>query len=86
MEIPSGEGKKKILKIIETSRPLRNNDFEGKYRPGHIMELNREGWISIKCGMGYLKVMEVQAESRDRCSAYDFLMGARLKLGDNILK
>lgn len=85
MEIQTGAGKKRILKIIEVSLPIQENSFEGRYKAGQIIEVKNEEGVAIKCGMGYLRLLEVQVESRNKCSAYDYLMGARLKQGDNII-
>ncbi len=85
VEIRSGDGAKKVLKILAAEPPLQDSSSERNYKPGHILEMKKDSWVAVKCGKGCLRVSVVRAESRARCCAYDYLLGARLKRGDNII-
>jgi methionyl-tRNA formyltransferase len=49
--------------------------------PGEVVEINRDG-IKVAAQGGYVLLREVQAESRQRMPAPDFVRGAGLKPAD----
>ena len=78
------KGKPSILKITRAGGPFNDDAPCKNFSPGQIMEANRDGWVSVKCADGYVRIESVRAESRSECSAYDYVNGARLRPGDNL--
>jgi methionyl-tRNA formyltransferase len=82
------DGKKKILKVLSSDlhsgAGTCEDTREKEYEPGMIVEADKDGSVVVKCGPGCIRIKMVQAESRAKCSAYDYLLGARLKKGDSI--
>jgi len=80
--------KNKILKVLSSelySEAGTGTDTrEKEYEPGMIVKADKDGSVVVKCGTGCIKIRTVKAESRADCSAYDYLLGARLKKGDSI--
>lgn len=54
-----------------------------KAEPGSIVRIEDDA-ITIACGEGTLKLLEVQPESRTRMKVQDFLKGHDLKTGDKL--
>lgn len=53
------------------------------FLPGEVVRLEKESfWVS--CGEGFLRVLEVQPESRVRMNVRDFLRGYSLELGERL--
>jgi len=51
-------------------------------KPGEIVEIKKGEGFVIACGEGGLLVTRVQPEGKSIQGAYDYLQGARLKVGD----
>ena len=51
-------------------------------KPGEIVEIRRGEGFVVACGEEGLLVTRVQPEGKSIHSAYDYLQGARLKVGD----
>lgn len=68
----------KKLKIHSTS--VENKKTSAK--PGRVLSADDDG-ILVQCGIGQLKITELQPESRARMSAADFLKGHPIKQEDS---
>ena len=57
---------------------------EGKGKIGEVIETNSqgEGYITVACGEGALKIMGVIPEGKGRMSAGDFVRGRKINVGD----
>ena len=68
----------KMLKINK-ARPI-----DGRGKPGEVIDLGDkgEGYITIACGEGALKVFAVIPEGKGRMTAGDFVRGRKINLGD----
>ncbi len=68
----------KMLKINK-ARPV-----EGEGKPGEVIDLGDkgEGYITIACGEGALRVTSVIPEGKGRMTAGDFVRGRKINLGD----
>ena len=69
-----------MLKIFD-AEPI-----EAKGEPGEVIDLDAhgEGYITVACGVGALRIRGVIPEGRGRMSAGDFVRGRRIEKG-NIL-
>jgi methionyl-tRNA formyltransferase len=52
--------------------------------PGTIVELKKDIGFIVKCGRGSLLVEEVQPEGKKTMSAWAWLQGSRLSIGDKL--
>lgn len=66
------------LKEIE----LLDQDLIGE--PGKIVQIDSES-VTIECGIGRLKLLKVQPESKNEMNAGSYVRGKRVGLGDSIL-
>ena len=65
----------KILKIFKTETSIV---FAGKkHHPGEIVKADKDG-ITIACGKGFLRIIELQLEAGRRMSAKDFITGHKI--------
>jgi methionyl-tRNA formyltransferase len=55
---------------------------EVSHPPGTIVDL--KGSLTVQCGSGKLRLLEVQAAGRKRMKGDDFARGRRLKVGDHL--
>ncbi|MDH5661639.1 MAG: methionyl-tRNA formyltransferase [Elusimicrobiota bacterium] len=76
-----GGKKVKILGAKIMPVPVKA-DKEGSPKPGKIVEIRRGEGFVVTCGEGSLLVTLVQPENKPIQKAYDYLQGARLKVGD----
>lgn len=67
----------KQMKIWRVSVLPQTDD---KAVPGEIVELTKDG-ITVKCGEGSVKILELQLEGKKRMAAKDFLLGAKPEVG-----
>jgi len=73
-----------MLKIF-SAFPLRTGESGfGEGAPGQVAAIARNEGFIVRCGAGFLKVTEVQAQNKKRMSAWDFLQGGKLKSGDRL--
>lgn len=56
---------------------------EGRGEPGEVLSAGGDG-ITVACGGGSIRIMELQLEGRKRLSAADFLSGCRLRPGTRL--
>ena len=65
----------KIFKVVST---------EGRGKPGEVIEANGvgEGYITVACGSGAIKIFGVIPEGKGRMSAGDFVRGRKIAKGD----
>lgn len=68
---------------IKIHRTQAQDGRSGKL-PGQIVEINDQE-IVVQTGLGYLKIFELQPESRARMLVKDFIKGNDLKVGDQLL-
>jgi len=80
VKVNSGK-KVKILEAKIAPVPLEANK-RGFPKPGEIVEIRKGEGFVIACSEGGLLVTRVQLESKSIQGAYDYLQGARLKVGD----
>ncbi|MCM8771228.1 MAG: methionyl-tRNA formyltransferase, partial [Candidatus Omnitrophica bacterium] len=73
--------KNKILKIWEA---VVNHQMVSEAEPGTIINLSKEG-ILVKTGQQNLLIIKLQLESGKAMSAYDFLQGHKLNIGDKFI-
>jgi methionyl-tRNA formyltransferase len=70
----------KMLKVFETARlPVFPNH---KPFPGEVIRADKNG-IVVACGRGFLNIRELQLEAGRRMPAQNFIIGHKLKVGDN---
>lgn len=69
----------KIMKIWDAE--VSAGTSEG--RPGDIISVDKES-ITVKCGEGALKILELQMEGKKRMKTADFLRGCKVTAGENI--
>ncbi|MBR4277184.1 MAG: methionyl-tRNA formyltransferase [Lachnospiraceae bacterium] len=70
----------KQMKVWRVSVLPQTDDKTGKAVPGEIVELTKDG-ITVKCGEGSVKILELQLEGKKRMAAKDFLLGAKPEVG-----
>lgn len=51
--------------------------------PGTVIEVGKDG-ITVAAGVGSVRLVEVQPESRNRMASSDYARGAKLKVGDRL--
>jgi len=61
---------------------LRAEPVEGKGKPGEVLSL--EDGIAIACGVGALKISELQRAGKGPTRAQDFLRGFALRVGERL--
>ena len=68
----------KMLKI------MRAIPVDGKGKPGEVIALDGsgEGYITVACGSGAIKITGVIPEGKGKMSAGDFVRGRKISLGD----
>lgn len=68
----------KMLKIC------RESVIESKGKPGEVIEVSSsgEGYITVACGKGAIRITSLIPEGKGRMSAGDFVRGRKIKLGD----
>ncbi|MDD5771328.1 MAG: methionyl-tRNA formyltransferase, partial [Candidatus Omnitrophica bacterium] len=70
----------KMLKVFETDvLPVFPNH---KPLAGEVIRADKNG-IVVACGRGFLNIRELQLEAGKRMPAQNFIIGHKLKLGDN---
>ena len=70
----------KQMKVWRVSVLPQTDEKTGKAVPGEIVELTKDG-ITVKCGEGSVKILELQLEGKKRMAAKDFLLGAKPEVG-----
>ena len=60
--------------------PLKATSKVGE--PGTIVEINKEGWISVAAKDSCIQILEVQSEGKRCMKAFDWANGQRIKIGD----
>ncbi|MBR6909737.1 MAG: methionyl-tRNA formyltransferase [Lachnospiraceae bacterium] len=70
----------KQMKVWRVSVLPQTDENTGKAVPGEIVELTKDG-ITVKCGEGSVKILELQLEGKKRMAAKDFLLGAKPEVG-----
>ena len=70
----------KQMKVWRVSVLPQTDENNGKAVPGEIVELTKDG-ITVKCGKGSVKILELQLEGKKRMAAKDFLLGAKPEVG-----
>ena len=53
-------------------------------KKGEILEIDKD-YIIVGCKKGSLKIKELQPKSKSKMSAYAYILGKRLKVGDTLL-
>lgn len=68
----------KMLKINK-ARPI-----DGKGKPGEVIDLSDkgEGYVTVACGEGALRVSHLIPEGKGKMTAGDFVRGRKISLGD----
>lgn len=69
----------KTLKIWAAS--VVDKEYTGN--AGEIVEVNVDNFV-VKCGVGALKLEEVQLEGKKRMNAADFLRGTKVAVGESV--
>jgi methionyl-tRNA formyltransferase len=74
----------KTLKILEVETVSRDQTLNDNSQPsGSVVEVGKD-FVRVACGMGTLKILKVQPESRSAMSVKDFLAGHKIKEGDTL--
>ena len=75
----SYQGKQlKVWKAVPvTEEEIENADFQS----GSICKVGKD-FVEVRCGMGGLRVLELQLEGKKRMSTHDFLLGVKMQVGD----
>ncbi|MDD5687271.1 MAG: methionyl-tRNA formyltransferase [Elusimicrobia bacterium] len=84
LEIIDKDLKIKRLKIIETEVFLLSCNQQDDYVPGSVISIQKNIGFVVKCGTGYLLVKSIQPASKNIMSAWSFLQGQNLKIGDKL--
>lgn len=84
IEVKNEKLKIKNLKILKASGPNLSQSETEKCLPGTIVELKKDIGFIVKCGRGSLLVEEVQPEGKKTMSAWAWLQGSRLSIGDKL--
>ena len=68
----------KMLKIA------RVKAVDGRGEPGKVLEASGvgEGYITVACGEGAIKILQVTPEGKGKMSAGDFVRGRKIAVGD----
>ena len=71
----------KMLKINK-SRPV-----SGKGQPGQVIDISDkgEGYVTVACGEGALKITTLIPEGKGKMTAGDFVRGRKINLGDILI-
>lgn len=72
------EGKQ--LKILDAAVAL-DSDTSGSAAPGTVLKVDAQG-VVVACGMGAIRIGQLQPESRAAISAEEFCRGYRVQLGE----
>ena len=59
-------------------------DTTSQNNPGEILEI-KDDYIVVGCKRGKIKIKELQAKSKAKTNAKSYILGRRLKVGDNLL-
>ena len=51
-----------------------------EFQPGSICNVAKD-YVDIRCGVGALRITELQLEGKKRMNAHDFLLGVKLQAG-----
>ena len=70
--------KGKVLKILEVEPCMAQG------QPGTIVDMAKDGFV-VACGQDSLRVKKVHLEASKAVSAYDFIQGYKLKVGDQLV-
>ena len=70
----------KVIKILEAE--IVENEVS-RVTPGEVVDISRSG-IVVASGKGLLKIKELQLESAKRMSAWQFVSGHRIELGQRL--
>ena len=73
----------KMLKIYK-SHPSRTIKEIHPEQPGIIVEINKQGWMTVKTHDASLRLLEVQYEGKKRMNAYEWAKGQRVKEGEKL--
>ncbi len=65
-------------------KKIQLSDMKNTEKPGEILYIGNDNVI-ISCKIGAIDLLMVQAKSKREMSAKEYIMGKRLKVGDNIL-
>jgi len=84
IEVKNEKLKIKNLKILKASGLNLSQSETEKCLPGTIVELKKDIGFIVKCGRGALLVEEVQPEGKKTMSAWAWLQGSRLSIGDKL--
>jgi methionyl-tRNA formyltransferase len=58
---------------------------DGEYKRGEILKIDKSG-VEVGCERGKVKLIKVQAPGKKEVSAFDFVNGKRLRVGESILE
>ncbi len=85
IEVQNEKLKIKNLKILKAS-PLEIPDYKLQImdQVGTIIEFRKNTGFIVRCGNGFLLIEEVQPEAKKPMSAWDWIQGSRLKIGDKL--
>lgn len=67
-------------KLLKVHKAETSPATEGGMEPGKVVEIKRDGIIAAT-GEGFIRLIEVQPENRQRMNAAEFARGARLEIG-----
>jgi len=84
IEIKNEKLKIKNLKILKANGLNFSQSEIEKCSPGTIVELKKDTGFIVKCGRGFLLVEEVQPEGKKPMSAWAWLQGSRLNIGEKL--
>lgn len=83
VKIKSQKSKIENLKILKV-KPVEDILGVPNARAGEIVEIRKGESFVVKCGQGYLNILEVQPEGKRPMSGYEYLIGHHLKAGDSL--
>jgi methionyl-tRNA formyltransferase len=68
-------------KMLKINKAL---PIDGKGKPGEVIDLcdKGEGYVTVACGEGALRVTQLIPEGKGRMTAGDFVRGRKISLGD----
>ena len=72
------------LKVLECEVTGAPQSDTGGMAPGSVVSLVKNTGFTVKCGEGFLLVKTVQPASKKVMTAWAFLQGHKLKIGDKL--
>ncbi len=74
----------KMLKIYKSICLKEKIEDVNKSNAGTVVEINKQGWITVKVKDGFIRLLDVQYEGKRRMNAHQWAIGQRLEKGEGL--